>query len=119
MNYLFFTPSSLGEASIESVDFFSLLLSLFFPDGVLDFLSLGDFGDFDRLDRGLSPDLGVFGGSSGAGGVGAVSLAGLSGESGLSTANWNINNYPLNITHLLIVHYHANNILLKEQFWLQ
>ena len=84
--YLFLPVSSVGEGSADS--FFSLLLSLFFPEGVLDFLS---FGDLDRLDLGLSPDLGdfgVLGGSSGAGVDAAVSLGALSGDSGLSTGSY-------------------------------
>ena len=89
--YLFLSPSSAGGCSGSG--FFSLLLSLFFADGVLDFLSFGDcdlflaeddllpFGDLGDCDLLLSPDLGRDGGAD------AGSLPGISGGGGLSTGS--------------------------------
>jgi hypothetical protein len=66
--------------------FFSLLLSLFLADGVLDFLSFGDcdlffaeddllpFGDLGDCDLELSPDFGLDGGAE------PCSLVGNSGD---------------------------------------
>lgn len=93
--YLFLSPSSAGGCSGSG--FFSLLLSLFLADGVLDFLSFGDcdlffaeddllpLGDLGDCDLELSPDFGLDGGAE------PCSLVGNSGGGGLSTGSLNHN----------------------------
>lgn len=90
--YFFLPDSSAGVCSAAS--FFSLLLSRFLAEGLLDFLSLGDLGDLgdlerpdlERLDLGRS-DLALSRPSSAGGGLDAVSLSDLSGDSALSTGS--------------------------------
>lgn len=90
--YFFLPDSSAGVCSDAS--FFSLLLSRFLAEGLLDFLSLGDLGDLgdlerpdlERLDLGRS-DLALSRPSSAGGGLDAVSLSDLSGDSALSTGS--------------------------------